>query len=82
MSSPLDPAASARVHADLAALRTDVDGLRRELAALAAEQVGLRAQLERSEAARADLFAQARHVVGLLAESRREVWALQGEPRR
>ncbi len=69
-SDPADDAAIARVASELAALRRDV-------AVLAAENAALRANLERSESARSDLFAQVRHVLELLAQSRREVWSLQ-----
>lgn len=77
MSSTVDPGAAPRLHAELQALRLDVDAVRQELTALAAENASLRTQLERSEAARTDLFAQSRHLLDLLAESRREVWHLQ-----
>ena len=72
MPSPSEPdaGAGARVLAELAALRASVERL-------TAENAALRERLELCEHARVDLFAQSRHVLELLAESRREVWHLQ-----
>jgi hypothetical protein len=73
--SPSDPAAElSRALAELRALHASVERL-------TAENASLHARLERSDAARTDLFAQARHLLELLAESRREVWSLQSQPR-
>ena len=67
MPSPSDPAAElARALAELQSLRASVDRL-------GADNAALRDQLARSEAARADLFAQSKHVLALLADARREI---------
>lgn len=77
MSSPSpDPATAAA----LTKIADEVAGVRKALAELTAENASLRARLEQSEAARADLVAQTEHIVELLADSRREVRALQAKP--
>lgn len=80
MSSPTDPALArelARVAAELGQLRASIDGLTERVGTLTAENATLRARLEHSERARADLVAQTEHIIELLADSRREVRALQ-----
>jgi chromosome segregation ATPase len=80
VSSPPDPAVArelARLAAEVTQLRASLDGLAERLGGLVTENATLRARLEHSEQARADLFAQAEHVIELLADSRREVRALQ-----
>lgn len=60
-------------------LADEVAGLRRSLEALVAENRELRARLDHSETARRDLVAQTEHIVELLADSRRELRALQAK---
>ena len=82
-SLPSDAAAAAaltRFADELAALRASLDTMNQRLAALTDENARLRHRLEQSEAARADLVAQTEHIVELLADSRREVRALQSAP--
>ncbi len=80
MSSPTDPALArelARVAAELGQLRTSIDSLTERVGVLTTENAALRGRLEHSERARADLVAQTEHIIELLANSRREVRALQ-----
>jgi septal ring factor EnvC (AmiA/AmiB activator) len=82
-SLPSDAAAAAaltRFADELAALRASLDTMNQRLAALTDENARLRHRLEQSEAARADLVAQTEHIVELLADSRRELRALQSAP--
>lgn len=58
-------------------LADEVAGLRRTLDGLVRENATLRERLEHSETARRDLVAQTEHIVELLADSRRELRALQ-----
>jgi len=76
-SDPGAAAALARVTDELASLRHSIDALTQRLDRLAAENTTLRTRLAQSETARTDLTAQTEHVIELLAESRREVRALQ-----
>ena len=78
-SLPSDPgaAALARIADELKSLRQSVDALTQHLGQLTSENATLRARLEQSEAARTDLTAQTEHIIELLADSRREVRALQ-----
>ena len=62
---------------ELQALRASIDALAERVGALAAENKDLREQLAHSQEARGDLVAQAEHLIGLLADSRREVRALK-----
>lgn len=76
VSSPSpDPTTAAA----LTKIADELTGLRKALAGLTAENASLRARLEQSENARADLVAQTEHIVELLADSRREIRALQGK---
>ncbi len=76
VSSPSpDPA----THAALTRLADEIAGVRKALAELTAENASLRRRLEQSETARADLVAQTEHIVELLADSRREIRALQAK---
>ena len=72
MSSPTNDPAPA-----LQRLVDEVAELRRTLGELIRENAALRARLDHSETARQDLVAQTEHIVELLADSRREVRALQ-----
>lgn len=60
-------------------MRTSLEALGERLSRLIDENSLLRARLEQSETARSDLVAQVEHIVELLAESRRELRALQGK---
>ena len=74
------PSSDPAVTAALTRIADELAGVRQAIAELAAENASLRARLEQSETARADLVAQTEHIVELLADSRREIRALQGKP--
>lgn len=71
---PSDPIAN-----ELQALRTSIDGLSERVGELAADNKHLREQLELSQTARADLVAQAEHLIHQLAVARKELRTLKGE---
>lgn len=79
-SLPSDPAAAAlqRLADELTQLRVAFGAMSQRLDSLATSNQQLHERLELSERARADLAAQADHLVELLAEARREVRARGG----
>jgi len=80
--SPSDPSVAAelaRVADELARLRATLDAMGQRVGTLVAENLALQARLEQSEVARNDLLAQTEHVIELLADSRREIRALQAK---
>ena len=79
-SLPSDPAALARIAAELTSLRQSVEGMAQQLGQLVATNAALQARLEHSERARADLVAQTEHIVEILADARRELRTLQQKP--